>query len=89
LERTVDKKKNPYTLGLILPNNFDSSLKSGNHPTLSLYFNGTTVNAQTEALLQTTILEYARTIANMQTPVTTNTMVINPPSSSNAGAQLE
>jgi hypothetical protein len=75
-------------LGLILPENFDGSLKSGNHSSLTLYFNGTTVNTQTEALLQTAILEYARTIANMQTPVTINTMVINTPSSSNAGAQL-
>jgi ABC-2 type transport system permease protein len=82
------QKKSSYALGLILPANFDSSLRAGNRPALSLFLNGSTVNAQTEALLQTAIINYARAIANPQPPVTITTAVINPPSSTNTGALL-
>ena len=82
------QKKSSYALGLILPANFDSDLRAGNRPALSLFLNGSTVNAQTEALLQTAIINYARTIANPQTAVTINTAVINPASSANTGVLL-
>jgi ABC-2 type transport system permease protein len=80
---------NKSTLGgLIVPANFDSPLRAGNRPVLSLFLNGSTVNAQTEALLQTAIINYARAIANPQPPVTITTAVINPPSSTSTGAPL-
>jgi ABC-2 type transport system permease protein len=82
------QKKSAYALGLILPANFDSSLRAGVRPGLSLFLNGSTVNAQTEALLQAAIINYARTTANPQPPVTITTIVINPPSSTNTGVLL-
>jgi ABC-2 type transport system permease protein len=82
------QKKSTYTLGLILPANFDSSLRAGNRPAMSLFLNGSSVNAQTEALLQTAIINYARATANPQPPVTITTAVINPSSSTKTGALL-
>jgi ABC-2 type transport system permease protein len=79
------QKKSPYALGLIIPSNFDSSLRSGDRSVLSLFLNGSTVNAQTEALLQTAIINYARAIAAPQPPVTIATAVINPPSQKSTG----
>jgi hypothetical protein len=81
-------KKSQYALSFILPANFDSSLKAGNHTALTMYLDGNTVNAQSEVLLQTAIIDYACTLANPQPPVIVNTMVINPPSSTNTGALL-
>lgn len=82
------QKKSSYALGLILPANFDSDLRAGNHPAISLFLNGSTVNAKTEALLQTAVINYARAIANPQPPVTITTAVINPPSSTSTGVLL-
>jgi ABC-2 type transport system permease protein len=76
-------KMNAFTSGLVLPANFDNSLKAEDHPSLDLYVNGSTVNTQTGGLLQSTIIDYARTFANPSPPVTINTVEINPPSSTN------
>jgi hypothetical protein len=48
----------------VLPENIENSLRSGTSSSLSLYLNGTTVNAQTQALLQIAIINFASTIAN-------------------------
>lgn len=79
------KVKSLYTFGLVLPENFDNNVRAGSSPTLSLYINGTIVNAQTQALLQMAIINLARTIASPQPPVSIDTTVINPPSTKNAG----
>lgn len=39
------KVKSAYTVGLVLPENFDDSLRSGTSPSISLYLNGSVVNA--------------------------------------------
>jgi hypothetical protein len=83
------KIKSAFTVGLVLPENLDSNLRSGRAPAVSLYLNGTTVNTQTQELLQVAIINFARAIASPQSPVTINTTVINPPSTQNAGALLK
>jgi ABC-2 type transport system permease protein len=82
------QNKSSYALGLILPTNFDSGLRAGTRPTLGLFLNGSSVNAQTEALLQSAIINHARATANPQPPVRITTTVINPPSSTSTGALL-
>jgi ABC-2 type transport system permease protein len=82
------QNKSSYALGLIVPANFDRDLRAGNRPALSLFLNGSTVDAQTEALLQTAIINYARAIANPQPPVTITTAAINPPSSTSTESLL-
>jgi hypothetical protein len=70
--------KSAYAVGLAIPENFDDSLRSGISPSISLYLNGSVVNAQTQALLQIDIINFARAIASPQPPVTINTTLINP-----------
>jgi ABC-2 type transport system permease protein len=81
-------KTTQYAVGLIVPADFDDSLRSSTHPQLQLYLNGSTVNAQTEALIQAAITNYGRALANVQPPVDLTTTVINPPSKTNAGAEM-
>jgi ABC-2 type transport system permease protein len=83
------KVNTDYAIGLVIPENFDKSLSSGATPAVSLYLNENKVNAQTEALLQSAIINYARAIAAPQPPVIIETTLINPPSSQNAGVILK
>ncbi|MGD0611862.1 MAG: ABC transporter permease [Anaerolineales bacterium] len=77
-----------YSVGLIVPADFDDSLSSGSRPKLQLYLDGNTVNAQTEALIQAAIANYSRTIVSPQPPVDLTTTVINPSPKINAGVAL-
>lgn len=83
------KVKSAYAVGLILPEDFEDSLEAGNPPLISLYLNGSMVNAQTQALLQIDIINYARAIANPQPPVRIDTIVINPSSTKSPGVILK
>jgi ABC-2 type transport system permease protein len=81
-------KATRYAVGLVVPADFDNSVRAGTHPQLQLYLNGNTVNAQTEALIQAAITNYGRALANQQPPVDLTTTVINPPSNTNAEMEL-
>jgi ABC-2 type transport system permease protein len=78
-------KSSSYAVGLIVPANFDSSLRAGSHSQVNLYINGDDVNTQTAALVQTAINYYARVLANPQPSANVATAVINPPSNANTG----
>jgi len=82
------KKKTPYAAGIIVPADFETLLTSGSAPRITLYFNGSSVNAQTRALIAAAVVNYGRARANPQPPVLLVTSVINPPASSNAGVAL-
>jgi ABC-2 type transport system permease protein len=82
------RKKSAYAVGLALPANFDRDLKAGARPSLFLFLNGDTVNPQTEALLETAIVNYTRAVAIPQPPVTITAAMINPPTATNSGAIL-
>src|SRR4029077_6202539 len=73
-------KSASYDIGLIVPANFESVLQAGNHPQMSLYLNGDNLNMQDSLLIQSSITNYARQVANPQPPVALSTSVINPPS---------
>jgi ABC-2 type transport system permease protein len=77
-----------YAVGLIVPKDFDNSLRTGTHPQLQLYLDGKTVSAQTQALIQASIINFSRTLASPQVPVDLTTNVVNPSPQTNAGAEL-
>ena len=81
-------KSSSYAIGLIIPANFDNGLRAGNHLQVNLYINGDDVNRQTATLVQAVIANYARTLANPQSPVNVATAIINPPSNTNAGVSV-
>ncbi len=78
----------PYAAGLSIPLDFDSSLKAGSHPQLSLYVNGDSTSPNTVALLKAAIDNYARTSADPQPPVTLQTTFINPPSTASTDIDI-
>jgi ABC-2 type transport system permease protein len=72
-------KSSPYTLGLVVPSDFESSLRAGGHPQLQLFLNGDTLSNQQRVLLQGAIANYSRNIANPQPPASISVATINPP----------
>ena len=73
-------KSSSYALGLIVPDGFDTSLRSGDHPQLSLYIDGSQVNDQARGLLLGALTDYTRSVANPQPPASISLATINPPS---------
>ena len=76
-------KNTSYALGLVIPDGFEQSLASGQHPQIQVYVNGNQINTQQSALLQSAIADYTRQVANPQPPARIAVATINPPSSSN------
>lgn len=68
-----------YALGLIIPENFDGSLRSGGHPALTLYVDGSQIGNGQRALLLGSFTDYSRSLANPQPPATITVATINPP----------
>ncbi|HEY0755575.1 MAG TPA: ABC transporter permease [Ktedonobacteraceae bacterium] len=77
-----------YDVGLIVPADFEAALRTGSHPQVSLYINGSNLNALNNLSIQTAIVNYARQTANPQPPVALSTALINPPSTTNIGELL-
>lgn len=75
------QKKSEYSAGLVVPKNFDQSLQAGQHPQLALYINGDQVDNQTSALLERSIADYSRSVADPEPPAQLSTSTINPPDS--------
>ncbi len=72
-----------YILGLVVPSNFDESLRAGGHPKLELYINDTYLSDNYEQLLRHTLSDYARGITNPQTPLSFAVTTVNQPTTSN------
>ena len=72
-------KNSAYALGLVVPADFESSLRTGGHPQLQLFLNGDSTSNQQRALLQGAIANYSRTVASPQPPATITVSMINPP----------
>lgn len=82
------RKNSSYAIGMVIPANFDSSLRTGNSLSLGLYINGDDVGTQQSQLVQTAIINYARTVAHPQSPVNLATRTINPSSNANIGLYI-
>ena len=72
-------KSSAFALGLVVPADFESSLRAGGHPQLQLFLNGDSTSNQQKTLLQGAIANYSRTIANPQPPASITIAMINPP----------
>lgn len=82
------QKSSSYAIGMVIPADFDSDLRAGSHPQLSLYINGDDVDTQQSLLLQTAITNYSRVVASPQPPLSLATAIINPPSDTDVGLLL-
>jgi ABC-2 type transport system permease protein len=65
---------------LVVPADFDSALQAGSQPQVHLYLNDSTLQVQGRNLVTAAILNYARTVAQPQPPVTLVTALVNPSS---------
>jgi ABC-2 type transport system permease protein len=81
-------KSGAYAAGLIVPADFDSALRDGGHPQITVYFNGATLQSQSQALVKAAIQNYARAAALPEVPADIVIAVINKPASVNTGALL-
>jgi ABC-2 type transport system permease protein len=68
----------PYAVGLVVPANFEASLRAGERPALRLYVNGDDVDRQQSQLLQSALADYSGAVMS-QAPLTLDTHTINPP----------
>src|SRR5215469_251554 len=81
------RKNTSYALGLVVPADFDASLRTGGHPQLSLYVDGSQVGNVQRQLLLRALTDYARGVAEPQPPANITVATINPPSPSNNALQ--
>jgi ABC-2 type transport system permease protein len=81
------KKKSSYAVGLVVPTNFETSLKAGQQPALQLYINGDDVNNQESQLLQSALANYSRAVIS-PAPITLSASTINPPSSNSTAVYV-
>lgn len=78
------KKSSDYVAGLVVPADFEASLRAGGHPQVGLYVNGDQVTNQNRQLLMQAITDYSRSVANPQPPATIAITTINPPKPNSA-----
>lgn len=81
-------KSSSYAIGIIVPANFDASLRQGGHPQLTLYLNGDDLNNLDGQAIQNAVSTYTREVANPQPPATITTTLINPPSTFNVATDV-
>lgn len=84
-----DSQNAAYDVGLIIPANFESALRAGGHPQVSLYANEKNMDPRQAQALQVVIISYARDVANPQPPLALATTAINPPPTTNVGSVLQ
>lgn len=75
-------KSSNYTAGLVVPPDFESSIRASGHPQLTLFTNGDDVSTQQRQLLIQALSDYSRGVATPQVPASISTVTINPPSPS-------
>lgn len=73
----------PYILGLVVPPNFDESLRAGSHPQLTLYINASAWSVSDQQLLEHALSDYARSVTSPQPPISFALTTINLPTASN------
>ncbi len=73
-----EKKKSSYAVGLVVPPDFEASLRSGQKPVLQLYINGDNVSNQQSQLLQSALANYSRAVVS-PAPIRLSASTINPP----------
>ena len=77
-----------YTVGVIIPADFDAQLGTGNTPIIQMYFDGKKVMSSTQMLIQTSLINACRAISSPQPPVTVQAIDVNPSTSKNPGEDI-
>lgn len=86
--RDGSHKDAAYALGLVVPENFDTSIHAGGHPQLGLYIDGGQIGNNQRQLLVSAISNYSRTIASPQPPIGITVATINPPAPTTANLDI-
>ena len=86
--RNGSRESSPYAVGVIVPADFDTSLRRGGHPPLSLYMNGDDLNNMDGQAILNAVANYTRSTANPQPPASITVATINPPSSFNVSGVI-
>jgi len=71
-----------FTAGLVVPPDFEASLRAGEQPRLALYVNGADVSDEQRQLLERALSDYSRSVLSPASPVQITTASVNPPGSS-------
>ncbi len=66
-----------YDVGLIIPTDFEQQLRAGEQPQVTLYLNGTNLDARQRGLLQGAVTYYAHSVATPRPPLNLVTQAIN------------
>jgi ABC-2 type transport system permease protein len=69
-----------YTMGLVIPPDFEAQIQQGKHPQLQLYVNGSQMNENNIQAMSNLLTEYGSTVAAPH-PLHLSLVTINPPSS--------
>ena len=72
------RKDTTYSLGLVVPADFDAQLRRGEHPDVRLFLNGNELDNRDRAVLMRLVTYYASATINPQ-PVNLSLAMINPP----------
>lgn len=75
-------KNTTYALGLVVPNNFDTSIQAKQYPQVGLYTNGDQVSTIQKQLVLSAMSDYSRNRADPQLPITLSVATVNPPTPS-------
>lgn len=78
----------PYTVGLVVPVDFEASLRAGKQTSLELYVAGDQVSSQERQLLERALNEYSRSVVNPASPVQITSVSIDPPGADLFGGQF-
>jgi ABC-2 type transport system permease protein len=71
------KSPQSYDVGLVIPADFEQQLRAGGQPQITLYLNGTHLDAQQRTNVQGIVLYYARSVATPRPPLSLVTEAIN------------
>ncbi len=72
-------KSSPYTMGLVIPPNFEAQIRQGKHPQLQFYANGSLLSANNIHAISNLLEGYASSVAAPH-PSQLSQVTINPPS---------
>ncbi|HEX8032480.1 MAG TPA: ABC transporter permease [Ktedonobacterales bacterium] len=72
-------KHSDYAAGLVVPSDFEASLRAGGHPQIQLFTDGDQLNTHARDLMVLALTNYSRAVASPTPPVRIGVATINPP----------
>lgn len=75
-------KHSDYVAGLVVPADYEASLRAGGHSQLQLFTDGDQVNTHSRDLIVLALTDFSRAVASPAPPVQISVATINPPAAS-------